>query len=614
MRPFILETITWGAMGFITWNVFSLFICLTGLGLERGFRGGNPVVRSTLLRATLLLSLIVPAGCLFWNSIPQSFKDSQPVATVVSPNSAKAALPISNLNWELLAVWRPAVSTFIEVKRFSPDYLDVFSDIFLGASLLGSAFLTARLVSGLWVLSTLSKHGLPSGISESNRCKQVAANMGLPAPLLLALEFLESPVLIGLFRPVIMVPAGMEARDEMYTHELTHFRRHDLWWHLLVKIATILMPLQPGLWRLNWVMEACDEDVCDDAVLISGADREAYARLLLDVAESQNQAIPEFCLPMASFRSQLGFRLTRLLDTARPLTDRLCLSSLGLRLTPLLFVVLLGAFIYMDSAHMLFANTPTSAPESPTTSTTPTAKDIISDARKAYDSLTSYSSTGEAITVTGDGKTLSKTKFTIRLQRSNLYRISWGDPTEGSITGFGAVWSDGSGDYLSLSDHDQKMASQELALGAATGVSQTASATIPGTFFNQPWGNALNPETSSQRMPDDVVETVDCYVILEHITANIKTVLWIGKLDHLIHKSQMVVDKSDTIAPSLSDDQIKEALKTTNQTVTSENIAKLKSAMGDANKLLAQQGPILITQIQRDIVVNTKFTPADFKK
>src|SRR6202012_4719043 len=127
----------------------------------------------------------------------------------------------------------------------------------------------------------------------------------------------ESPILLGFLKPTILLPCSIETRDEIYGHELTHLKRHDTWWHLSARLATILMPLQPGFWFLKKALARADEDVCDDMVLVQGANRSIYAELLLKVAESQHARPPDLCLSMAAFRSQLEHRLRRLMDTTR---------------------------------------------------------------------------------------------------------------------------------------------------------------------------------------------------------------------------------------------------------------------------------------------------------
>jgi RNA polymerase sigma factor (sigma-70 family) len=221
--------------------------------------------------------------------------------------------------------------------------------------------------------------------------------------------------------------------------------------------------------------------------------------------------------------------------------------------------------------------------------------EIFKNAQEKYASLTSYSDEGKTVT-TLNVTTITHT-FTIRLARPNLYRIEWEQSSE--TAGFksttkGAVWSAGEGDYLEMGGVAQKQASQEMALAGATGISGSAAATIPGTFFKMNWGNQLGGSTlTEKRQADEKVGDVDCYVFASELKGRTKT-LWIGKQDFLIHQVR---------------------------TVTS--VEAMKAVLADA----AKRNPSIAARLQKsepqgststethaNIVVNQKFSPADFAR
>ena len=164
--------------------------------------------------------------------------------------------------------------------------------------------------------------------------------------------------------------------------------------------------------------------------------------------------------------------------------------------------------------------------------------DIIKRAQEKYASLTSYSDEGKTV-ATLNGTTIT-TSFTIRLARPNLYRIDWEQNSESSFstatTKTRAVWSAGEGDFMEMGSGPQRQASQEMALGGATGISGGASATIPGTFFKMNWGNQLGGSAlSDKHQADEKVGDVECYVLTKDLKGRART-LWIGKQDFLIHQ------------------------------------------------------------------------------
>lgn len=224
------------------------------------------------------------------------------------------------------------------------------------------------------------------------------------------------------------------------------------------------------------------------------------------------------------------------------------------------------------------------------------AGEVFKKAQEKYASLTSYSDEGKTV-ATLNSTTITHT-FTIRLARPNLYRIEWKQNSESSFsttkTKAQAVWSAGEGDFLEMGSGAQKLGSQEMALSSATGISGGAAATIPGTFFKMNWGNQLGGSTlSEKRQADEKVGDVDCYVFTSELKGRTKT-LWIGKLDSLIHQVRTVTSA--------------EAMKA----VLAE-AAKRNPEIAARRQKSEPQGSTS-TETHVNIVVNKKFSPADFSR
>ncbi len=258
------------------------------------------------------------------------------------------------------------------------------------------------------------------------------------------------------------------------------------------------------------------------------------------------------------------------------------------------------------------------------------AQGIIKDSQDAYAALSSYGDSGKVIEQVG-GQTLTTT-FNIRLQRPNLYRIEWSQAVTPSFTNGGVVWSAGDGDFTLMNLNGQpsikprKNKDMQTTLASATGVSGQASSTIPGTFFKQNWGNVLNPASLTlQKQGDEKVDGVDCYVVSSSTgpktgqgvvaVQNITSTFWIGKLDHLIHQTQTVMEGTSMKLPQMSDSDIKHILQEQNKPVTPEAIAALRTQLEAPLKQVqatVKSGKIVFTQTHENIVVNQKFSPADF--
>lgn len=268
-----------------------------------------------------------------------------------------------------------------------------------------------------------------------------------------------------------------------------------------------------------------------------------------------------------------------------------------------------------------------------------TPEKIIKKSQAAYAALSSYSASGKVIAEVAN-QTIPTT-FTIRLQRPNLYYVEW-TQTTAFFTNGGIVWSAGNGDFL-MTRHGQynaqpgKYQDMQSALAAATGISGSASATIPAAFFNQSWGNVLkiNPAKSTfRKLKDEPVEGVDCFVLSIIIgAANLPnngeladnagkigkriTTLWIGKQDYLIHQAQTIVEGASIALPRVSDATIEAMLKGQKKPVTPETMSAMRTQLETINKQVQnsiETGEIISTQTHENIVVNQKFSPADFTR
>ena len=81
---------------------------------------------------------------------------------------------------------------------------------------------------------------------------------------------LSSPVVWGIFRPTLVLPAGMATSlsagqlEWVLLHELVHVRRGDLAVNCFQRAAGILHFLNPSIWIANRAVNRLREYACDD--------------------------------------------------------------------------------------------------------------------------------------------------------------------------------------------------------------------------------------------------------------------------------------------------------------------------------------------------------------
>lgn len=121
---------------------------------------------------------------------------------------------------------------------------------------------------------------------------QQAARLGLRlAPALACCERVAVPVVIGVLRPMIALPASMiaglppEELSAVLTHELAHLRRYDHLLILIQRVVEALLFFHPAIWYLSRQIHLERENCCDDLALATGIDRLVLAGSLLRIAE-----------------------------------------------------------------------------------------------------------------------------------------------------------------------------------------------------------------------------------------------------------------------------------------------------------------------------------------
>ena len=172
----------------------------------------------------------------------------------------------------------------------------------------------ARLVLGLWLLgacavlawngvthfrflSYLRRWSAPvtdqDAIAAFNR---LGDQLGLDRrPRLLVCQGLKVPMLAGILRPAILLPQGNVSGEELgfsLLHELTHYRRGDIWLKLLAMWVNALYWFNPLAWYMLRLVERDTELACDEDALsrLSRSDYSAYGQTILAaVARLQNR-------------------------------------------------------------------------------------------------------------------------------------------------------------------------------------------------------------------------------------------------------------------------------------------------------------------------------------
>lgn len=104
-------------------------------------------------------------------------------------------------------------------------------------------------------------------------------------------RLISSPILIGFFRPCIVLPtAGLSATAFQYIilHELTHYKRRDMFYKWLIQLIVCIHWFNPFIRLMNREVELACELSCDEAILkgLNRQERCDYGDTLLNALEN----------------------------------------------------------------------------------------------------------------------------------------------------------------------------------------------------------------------------------------------------------------------------------------------------------------------------------------
>ena len=157
--------------------------------------------------------------------------------------------------------------------------------------LLGMAGFSLRYAVGVAALYRLRQRGLLSAPEEwIESLARLRERLRVSRPVLLMESCLvEVPMVLGHFRPLILIPVGMltgwppDQVEGILAHEFAHVRRHDYLVNALQRLVESLLFYHPAIWWFSRVVRAEREKCADDtAVALHGNARE-YAVALANL-------------------------------------------------------------------------------------------------------------------------------------------------------------------------------------------------------------------------------------------------------------------------------------------------------------------------------------------
>ncbi|MEM7315279.1 MAG: M56 family metallopeptidase, partial [Planctomycetota bacterium] len=162
----------------------------------------------------------------------------------------------------------------------------------------GVLMMLVRLLAAIASTHRLRRNARPLLDGPVFDCVQrVSGDWGMRTAKVAEVINVATPIVVGLLRPTILLPAGIlsglnAAELEMVLrHELAHIRRRDVWVQFFQRLAEAALFFNPSVWLISRQISRLREYCCDEIVCGSEADEDksrvasSYAAALLAVAE-----------------------------------------------------------------------------------------------------------------------------------------------------------------------------------------------------------------------------------------------------------------------------------------------------------------------------------------
>ncbi|MEO0898980.1 MAG: M56 family metallopeptidase [Bacteroidota bacterium] len=196
--------------------------------------------------------------------------------------------------------------------------------------LLGFMVYSIKWLGGfLYVQNLRFRHSQPLSFEYQSQLNHLAKRMGLQQTLLmLESARINSPMVIGHFKPVVLVPLGLlsgmspKQVEAILAHELAHILRHDFLVNLILTIIESIFFFHPAVWWIGEKIRQEREHCCDDMAISITENKKEYAETLAFVATKSLQS-PKMAMTMNGQKQHLLTRIQRIFQPQVQKNNRL---------------------------------------------------------------------------------------------------------------------------------------------------------------------------------------------------------------------------------------------------------------------------------------------------
>lgn len=293
------------------WQITVVYLILTGL--NKMFRKGSSRLRYNLSYLSLILVFMLSVGTFIF------YQNREKSSVIIVEKYDEMPVP-GNTDVSKSALPAPPDKSVITTKSTldeNPWYLPyLVYGYFIGLLILG-----IRLLAGFLYLRKFRFKGLTLVSPDIEEKFQRLLDR---FPKVRNIELRESilarvPMVLGYFKPLIIVPAGTFAHipfnqmEAILAHEIAHIQRNDYLQNIFQSIIEVVFFYHPLVYLISVRIRKERENCCDDIALKQCSDTTEYVKALANLEELKIK-ISYPAVALGHKRSHLLERINRILN------------------------------------------------------------------------------------------------------------------------------------------------------------------------------------------------------------------------------------------------------------------------------------------------------------
>jgi len=199
--------------------------------------------------------------------------------------------------------------------------LDIFLPYLVLFYLIGMTIFSVRFLLSLLRIRSFKNRGIIPVNPELVDCmEKLVRHFNLRIkPVIKESVLIKVPIVMGLLKPVIVVPAGLLTHlpfnqvEAIIAHEIVHIKRNDFLINLIQSIIEIVFFYHPAVYLLSSQIRKERENCCDDMAIKACNDKGNYIKALTEL-ESMNSLSVQPSLAFSGNKNRLLNRVKRILN------------------------------------------------------------------------------------------------------------------------------------------------------------------------------------------------------------------------------------------------------------------------------------------------------------